>query len=43
MVGIFNFASTATATATATATFTILVLHAVGPASSLQLSEPGYA
>ncbi|MGX9898708.1 MFS transporter [Arthrobacter sp. SA17] len=35
MVGIFNFASSAT--------FTILVLHAVGPASSLQLSEPGYA
>jgi MFS family permease len=35
MVGIFNFASSAT--------FTILVLHAVGPASTLKLSEPGYA
>ncbi|WP_247048331.1 MFS transporter [Arthrobacter rhizosphaerae] len=35
MVGVFNFASSAT--------FTILVLHAVGPGSSLQLSEPGYA
>lgn len=35
MVGVFNFASNAV--------FAVLVLHAVGPSSALQLSEPGYA